>query len=328
MMDYNTDLEKFSLKYDNNVPKGYDFSEIQLTFDFIYLVLKSNASIDNAIEGAAYEYGVSESYLRDYLIENKYVINRTNKNEFSKQLKKHNTKSLKRMLKKHGLKTSGKRERIEKRIFEHNLIKNSYYLSSNSKTFYKNKKRRINIFNDYLFENYYFNEFNEFYMDNYRKKLDKIPVEFIKLHINKAIEDKNHERFISNNHLMAKYFYKKEKCRKMLEYELNVFCMNLNPIWKINDLNNHVGISKDSHNHLLFLKNELSKNTIISTFYLIWDSFDFNTVIVSKYDAYRCLKDILNNKSLDKINRNLKEKFYSNENLKIKKITQKTLFDF
>ena len=127
---------------------------------------------------------------------------------------------------------------------------------------------------------------------------------------------------------MAKYFYKKEKCRKMLEYELNVFCMNLNPIWKINDLNNHVGISKDSHNNLLFLKNELSKNTIISTFYLIWDSFDFNTVIVSKYDAYRCLKDILNNKSLDKINRNLKEKFYSNENLKIKKITQKTLFDF
>ena len=137
MMDYNNDLEKFSLKYDNDVPKGYDFSEIQLTFDFIYLVLKSNASIDNAIEGAAYEYGVSESYLRDYLIENKYIINRTNKNEFSKQLKKHNTKSLKRMLKKHGLKTSGKRERIEKRIFEHNLIKNSYYLSSNSKTFYK-----------------------------------------------------------------------------------------------------------------------------------------------------------------------------------------------
>ena len=76
MMDYNNDLEKFSLKYDNNVPKGYDFSEIQLIFDFIYLVLKSNASIDNAIEGAAYEYGVSESYLRDYLIENKYIINR------------------------------------------------------------------------------------------------------------------------------------------------------------------------------------------------------------------------------------------------------------
>ena len=48
-MDYNNDLEKFSLKYDNDVPKGYDFSEIQLTFDFIYLVLKSNASIDNAI---------------------------------------------------------------------------------------------------------------------------------------------------------------------------------------------------------------------------------------------------------------------------------------
>ena len=39
-MDYNNDLEKFSLKYDNDVPKGYDFSEIQLTFDFIYLVYK------------------------------------------------------------------------------------------------------------------------------------------------------------------------------------------------------------------------------------------------------------------------------------------------
>ena len=81
-MDYNNDLEKFSLKYDNDVPKGYDFSEIQLTFDFIYRVLKRDARIDSAIEGAAYEYGVSENYLNDYLIENKYIINTTNKNEF------------------------------------------------------------------------------------------------------------------------------------------------------------------------------------------------------------------------------------------------------
>ena len=328
MIAYKNDLEKFSLKYGDNIPKDYDLSKIQFTFDFIYLVLKRKAEIDDAIKEVAYNYNISDAYLKDYLIENKFIINRTNKNEFSKQLKKYNTKSLKKMLKKQGLKTSGKREKIEKRIFEHNILKNSYYISSNSKTFYKNKKRRIKIFNDYLCDNYYFNEFNEFYMDNYRKKVDKIPVAFIDLHINKAAEDESHDLFILNNQIMSNHFNKKEKYKKMLEYELRLFCMNLNPIWKVDDLYNHVGVLKDSYKNLNFLKNRFSKNIVISAFYVIWDSFDFNKIIVSKYDAYRCLKDILNNKNLNKINRNLDEKFYSNEDLKIRKITQKTLFDF
>jgi len=316
MFAYNNDLEKFSLKYTTDIPKDYDLSEIQFTFDFICLVLKRNKDIDYSIKEIAYKYDLTDDFLKDYLIENKFIINRTNKNEFSKQLKKYNTKSLKKMLKKQGLKTSGKREKIEKRIFEHNILKNSYYLSSNSKTFYKNKKRRINIFNDYLSDNYYFNEFNEFYMDNFRKKLDKIPVAFINQHINKADEDEDHDRFILNNRIMANHFNKKEKYKIMLEYELRLFCMNLNPIWKIDDLSSHVGIIKDSYKNLNFLKNRLSKNIVISAFYVIWDSFDFNRIIVSKYDAYRCLKDILNNKNLNKINRNLDEKFYSNKDLR------------
>ena len=327
-MAYNNDLEKLSLKYGDRIPRDYDLSEIQFTFDFIYLVLKSNAEIDDAVKEVSYNYGISDVYLKDYLIENKYIINRTNKNEFSKQLKKYNTKSLKKMLKKQGLKTSGKREKIEKRIFEHNILKNSYYLSSNSKTFYKNKKRRIKIFNDYLSDNYYFDEFNEFYMDNYRKKVDKIPVDYINLYINKALEDEDHYSFILNNQVMVNLFNKKEKYKKMLEYELRIFCMNLNPIWKTDDLSNHVGIIKDSYKNLNLIKSKLSKNIVISAFYVIWDSFEFNTIIVSKYDAYRCLKDILNYKDFYKINRKLDEKFYSNEDLKIKKITQKTLFDF
>ena len=40
------------------------------------------------------------------------------------------------------------------------------------------------------------------------------------------------------------------------------------------------------------------------------------------------LKDILNLKDFNKINSNLKEHFYNNKDLKIKKILQKTLFDF
>ena len=310
MIAYKNDLEKFSLKYGDNIPKDYDLSKIQFTFDFIYLVLKRKAEIDDAIKEVAYNYNISDAYLKDYLIENKFIINRTNKNEFSKQLKKYNTKSLKKMLKKQGLKTSGKREKIEKRIFEHNILKNSYYLSSNSKTFYKNKKRRIKIFNDYLSDNYYFDEFNEFYMDNYRKKVDKIPVDYINLYINKALEDEDHYSFILNNQVMVNLFNKKEKYKKMLEYELRIFCMNLNPIWKTDDLSNHVGIIKDSYKNLNLIKSKLSKNIVISAFYVIWDSFEFNTIIVSKYDAYRCLKDILNYKYFYKINRKLYEKFY------------------
>lgn len=320
--------EKLSYKYTGSVPKGYDVSEIQYTFDFIYLVLKSQSSIDDAVRDVANKYGLSEVYLNDYLLENKYLLNKTSKIAFSAQIQKYNTKSLKKILKKHGLKKSGKREVLEDRIFKNNLLGDNIVLSSKSKVFYKNKKRRINIYNKHLIDFYYFNEFNEFYMDNYRKKLAKIPVEFIKIHIRRAYEDKNHERYVLNTHIMAKHFFKKDKYVKMLEYELKNFCMNLNPVWKTDDLKNHEGLLLDTYDNLRFLNEHLSKNTIISTFYLVWDSFNFERIIVSKYDGYRCLKDILNMKDYDHINNDLNSRFYKNEDLKIKKIAQKTLFDF
>lgn len=321
-------LNKISLKYSNNVPKDYDISVMEYTFDFIYLVFKRNSTIEDAIKGVANEYNLSEQSLFHYLVENKYILNKTNKKEFSKQLKNYNTKALKKMLKKHGLKTSGKREKIEERIIDNNIIKTNYYLSSKSKIFYQNKKRRINIFNDYLYYFYYFDEFNEFYMDNYRKKLAKIPIEFIKVHINKAFEDKNHDNYIINNQIMINHFNNKEKYRKMLEYVLKVFCMNLNPIWKINDLSHHIGLYKGTYDDLIFLNENLSRNNIISSYYIIWDSFNFDKIIVSKYEGYRYLKDILNLKDYGKINNHLSKNYYCNEDLKIKKITQKTLFDF
>lgn len=328
MFDDNHFIEKFSLKYENKVPEEYNISEMQFTFDFIYRVLKLNETIGDAIKVVSDEYGLSEDYLMDYFVENRYVLNKMNKNDFSKQLKMYNTKSLKKILKKHGLKTSGKRERIEKRIIDNKLIGNSYYLSSKSKIFYKNKRRRINIFNKYLSTHYYFREFNEFYMNNYRKKEANIPIEFINLHIGKAIEDKNHRRYICNNHFMTQHFYKKENYRKTLEYVIRNYCMNINPVWKIDELDEHSGLSRETYDHLLYLEEKLSKNSIINMYYWIWDSFDFERIIVSKYDGYRYLKDILNSKDYSKIIQDLKNRFYSNEDLKIKKITQKTLFDY
>lgn len=322
------DLEKISLKYADDVPEGYDISQMQYTFDFIYLVLKRNSGIDEAISGVAMEYGLHESDLKDYLIENKYILNNADRNVLSQQIKKHNTKSLKKILKRHGLRTSGKREQIEKRIFENGLFGVDYYLSSKSKVFYKNKKRRIRIFSEYLSDYYYFDEFNEFYMNNFRKKEANIPIAFINQHIDKSIEDENHMGYIFNNHIMSLHFFKKEEYRKALEYVLKIYCMNLNPIWKLDGLDGHVGVFMETYLNLIFLEEELDRNTIISTYYLVWDSFDFERQIISKYDGYRYLKDILHQKDYYRINSNLDSQFYSNRDVKIKKITQKTLFDF
>ena len=186
----------------------------------------------------------------------------------------------------------------------------------------------MRIFNRYLIDYYYFDEFNEFYMENYRKKVAKIPVGFINLHITRSVEDKDHERFIMNNQIMAQHFYKKEEYRNALEYVLKNYCMNINPIWKINELKDHTGILRDTYDQLTILEEELSKNTIINIYYLIWDSFNFDRIIIPKYESYRYLKSILNGKDCDRLNKDLADRFYRNEDLKIKKITQKTLFDF
>lgn len=328
MFDDNHYLEKFSLKYSQNVPNDYDISEIQFTYDFVFPVLKQDVGIDEAIDSVVKEYKLSEDYLREYFIENKYILNKAKMKDISAQLREYNTKTLKKILKSHGLKSSGKREKIEKRILDNKLLGNDYYLSSKSKVFYKNKKRRIRIFNQYLSNHYYFREFNEFYMDNYRKKEANIPIEFINIHIKKAVDEKNHESYVLNNQVMAEHFFKKGNNRKMLVHVLKNYCLNINPIWKINDLEGHNGVLLETYENLVFLHDNFSKNTIINTFYFIWDSFDFEKIIVTKYDAYRILKDILNLKNFDKINSDLDKRFYENENLKIKSITQKTLFDF
>lgn len=329
MFDYDSNPEKISLKYPDEVPEGYDISKMQYTFDFIYLVFKKDASISKAIGKVAGEYDFSEDDFKEYLVENKYILRNMDGCEFSMQIKSYNTKSLKKILKSHGLKTSGKREKIEERIFENDLLGNTYRLSSKSRVFYRNKKRRVRIYNEYLSENYYFDEFNEFYMDNYRKKEAKIPVAFIDMHITKSIEDEDHRNYIINNHIMAQHFLKKKNSREMLEYVLKNYCMNLNPIWKMGDLKYHSGLDVETYDDLLFLKVELGRNAIINKFYLVWDSFDFDTFIVSKYDGYRYLKDLLNfRKDYQQITNGLKERFYANDELKIKKITQKTLFDF
>lgn len=321
-------VEKISFRYCDNVPKGYDVSEIQYTFDFIYLVLKQDENIESAIKSVANEYGLQIGNLKSYLIENKYILSKTDRSEFSKQISKYTTKHLKKILKKHGLKKSGKREIIEQRIFENNLLGTSHYLSSKSKVFYKNKKRRMRIFNEFLEEYYYFNEFNTYYMDNYRKKEDKIPVEFVKKFINKSFDEKDHRMYVLNNQVMIEIYSNKSQYKNMLEYVLKNFCINLNPIWKLDNLGEHGGIPLMTYDNLLFLKGILGKNRIISLYYVVWDSFNFDEIIVSKYIGYRYLKDILNLKDYSRINRELSDKFYTNDDLKIKKITQKTLFDF
>ncbi|MDO5814961.1 MAG: hypothetical protein Q4Q18_04930, partial [Methanobrevibacter sp.] len=60
MIDNNPQLEKFSLKYADKVPEGYDVSQMQYTFDFICHVFKRDSSIDEAIQGVANEYGLDE----------------------------------------------------------------------------------------------------------------------------------------------------------------------------------------------------------------------------------------------------------------------------
>lgn len=321
-------VDKISFRYSNNAPIGYDVSEIMYTFDFIYQVLKRDADINSAIRGVANEYGLTKEYLKNYLIENKYILTKSNRNEFSKQVKKYSTKRLKKILKKHGLKKSGKREAIEERIFENNLLGNSYYLSSKSKVFYKNKKRRVRIFNEFLEDYYYFDEFNEYYMENYRKKEDKIPVEFVKKFIRKSFDENDHRMYVLNNQVMVEIYANKSQYKNMLEYVLRNFCINLNPIWKLDNLNEHGGIPVMTYDDLMFLNEKLGKNRIISLYYVVWDSFNFNEIIVSKYIGYRYLKDILNLKDYNRINKELSDKFYSNKDLKIKRITQKTLFDF
>ena len=186
----------------------------------------------------------------------------------------------------------------------------------------------MGIFEEYLADYYYFNEFNDFYMDNFRKKEDKIPSEFIKMHIDRSFEDKNHRNYAINTHVMVKLFDKKEKYKMMLEYVLKNYCINLNPVWRIDDLQNHGGFPLETYNYLILLMGKLGKNRIISAYFVIWDSFNFEKIIVPKYIGYRYLKDILHLKDYSKIINELRINYYFNEDLKIKKITQKTLFDF
>lgn len=117
MFDLDLD-EKISFKYADNVPEGYDVSEIQYTFDFIDLVFKEDVDIEGSIERVAKKYNLDKFEFKKYLIDNKYILTKIDKREFSNEIKKYTTKHLKRILKSNGLRKSGKRHNLEKRILE------------------------------------------------------------------------------------------------------------------------------------------------------------------------------------------------------------------
>ena len=320
--------KKFSINYpDGNVPDNYDISEMQFTFDFIYLVYKHNLSIDNAIYEVAFKYTIPSDDLKNYLVENNYILSKTTRSEYLNQIKKYNTKSLKKILKANGLKNSGKREKIEERIIEHKLIDRDFVLSYKSKLFYKNKKRRMSIFDEFFKDYYFFDEFNDYYMDNFRKKKNKIPIDYVNCHIEKAINDKNHRNYILNLQILSEIYYRYEHHKNMLECVLKMYCVNINPVWEFDDLSEH-GFAIEIYDLLQYLEEVMGKNRIISAYFAVWDSFNFESFIMSKYTGYVYLKDILNHKDYHTILQDLCTKFYWNDDVKVKKVIQKTLFDF
>ncbi|MBR5954372.1 MAG: SAP domain-containing protein [Methanobrevibacter sp.] len=286
-------------------------SEQKLEIFNVLNFLNSGYELDDILkEGNFGTFPSAESCI-EYLVENGYL--EAKGGLFTKELlaKEHTVAQLKELLKKHGLKVSGKKQELIDRLFPV-LNENSgdYELTDKAKEFLE-ENEWIDLYMFALvafrFEDY------ETYVATSGAGNVQTALNFCDEIISRSLMANQFLVFIDALSAKAHVYAYDGDYESFLDYDLQRFIIGLNPIMMM-DPQSYASYDIVNTANIINLKNVTDRfdfGSLKKRFDKIWAKSHITTITVPKKVSYKILQKALAGADLDEINFDLKEKYFN-----------------
>ncbi|MBR6024063.1 MAG: SAP domain-containing protein [Methanobrevibacter sp.] len=286
-------------------------SEQKLEIFNVLNFLNSGYELDDILkEGNFGTFPSAESCI-EYLVENGYL--EAKGGLFTKELlaKEHTVAQLKELLKKHGLKVSGKKQELIDRLFPV-LNENSgdYELTDKAKEFLE-ENEWIDLYMFALvafrFEDY------ETYVATSGADNVQTALNFCDEIISRSLMANQFLVFIDALSAKAHVYAYDGDYESFLDYDLQRFIIGLNPIMMM-DPQSYASYDIVNTANIINLKNVTDRfdfGSLKKRFDKIWAKSHITTITVPKKVSYKILQKALAGADLDEINFDLKEKYFN-----------------
>ena len=286
-------------------------SEQKLEIFNVLNFLNSGYELDDILKEGNFGTFPSAEACIEYLVENGYL--EAKGGVLTKELlaKENTVAQLKELLKKHGLKVSGKKQELVDRLFPV-LKENSgdYELTQKAKEFIK-ENEWIDLYMFALvafrFEDY------ETYVSTSTEDNVHTALNFCDEIISRALMANQFLVFIDALSAKAHVYAYDGDYDSFLDYDLQRFIIGLNPIM-VMDTQTYESYDIVNAANIINLKNVTDRfdfGSLKKRFDRIWAKSHITTITVPKKISYKILQKALGGADLDELNFDLKEKYFN-----------------
>lgn len=286
-------------------------SEQKLEVFNVLNFLNSGYELDDILKEGNFGTFSSADECIEYLVENNYLEAKGGLFTKESLAKKHTVAQLKELLKKHGLKVSGKKQDLVDRLFPV-LNENSgdYELTEKAKEFIK-ENEWIDLYMFALvafrFEDY------ETYVETSTEDNVHTALNFCDEIISRSLMANQFLVFIDALSAKAHVYAYDGDYETFLDYDLQRFIIGLNPIMTM-DAQTYSSYDIVNAANIINLKNVTDRfdfGSLKKRFDKIWAKSHITTITVPKKVSYKVLQKALSGADLDELNFDLKEKYFN-----------------
>lgn len=312
--------EKLSYKHSiiNKIQKKNEFSEeYLLTLAICYIVDNLNIkNYYNIFDLTTNQFNLKSTDLRKLMIKKGFITYDVTESGWFEEGQEFSVSELKKILSDNNLKQSGnKTELLERVMLNISLKKIKSKVPKITELGFQFKEDSFHLlYHRKYLENYIYEEFRDFYNKNEKTDIDKITIEFLDKHVQKAINSNNHSQLIDSLKLQSKLYFNMQDIEEVLRLELKIFLINVNMLF-IDEVyyDYYNPINEETFENLKKLMYTYDFEEMVFLIGLIYDEFDENDFNISLDETEDILRRVYTNNNLSSLNKRIKYNHYPSQ---------------
>lgn len=297
-------------------------------YDFIRIFNDNkNLELTNSIIKIDYEF--RSDFIKNLVIKEGYISNEIDSSEKERYLNTLTVNQLKDILKDNNLTVTGNKSELIGRIDEYvppaYFPKRDYYVTQAGFEFMDNHEE-IDFYNLFL-KNFYYHEFKNFLMEN-EGEINEVTNLFLINHLDISVVKRDNKAYMDTLQALAYLNSINNSTQCELYYELKVFIVGLNPIFRDETLYNYYQpINKSNIENIKYLLSE-NKFDLDVEFKRAWKSMEIKKFIIPMKKSMNILMQMISGEDRDYMNDKIREEYITKDKIihdKLDKSKQSTL---